>query len=47
MAEVMHKVLLKSTKATFAATSFIAISAYEGTTIDNNQWLSIHLYMVQ
>jgi hypothetical protein len=45
--EVMHKVLLEATKAAFATTSFITVNANEVTIIDNIQWLSIHLYMVQ
>ncbi len=47
MAKVMHKVLLKATKATFVHANFIVVNADEVTTIDNTQWLSIHLYMVQ
>jgi hypothetical protein len=35
--------LLEATKTTFAANSFITISAYEVATIDNTEWLSIHL----
>jgi hypothetical protein len=47
MVEVMHGVLLEATKTTFVVTSFITISANEVTTIDNNKWLSIHLYVMQ
>jgi hypothetical protein len=47
MVKVMHNVLLKATKATFVCVNFIAIRANEVTIIDNTQWLSIHLYMVQ
>ncbi len=43
----MHKVLLEAIKAAFATTSFITVNADEVTIIDNIQWLSIHLYMVQ
>ncbi len=42
----MHKVLLDAIKATFAVASFIVVED-KVTTIDNTQWLSIHLYMVQ
>ncbi len=42
----MHKVLLKATKATFAFGNFNVVSVDEITTIDNMQWLSIHLYVV-
>jgi hypothetical protein len=37
MVEVMHGVLLEATKTTFAANSFITISAYEVATIDNTE----------
>jgi hypothetical protein len=47
MVEVMHDVLLKATKAAFARANFIVVSADEVTTINNTQWLSIQLYMVQ
>jgi hypothetical protein len=47
MVEVMHDVLLEATKAAFACANFIDVSVNEVTTIDNTQWLSIHLYMVQ
>jgi hypothetical protein len=44
--KVMHIVLLETTKSTFFIATFIAISAYEVTKIDNTQWISIHLYVV-
>ncbi len=47
MAKVMHNVLLKATKATFVHANFIVVNVDEITTIDNTQWLSIHLYTVQ
>jgi len=47
MVEVMHVVLLEATKATFVDAPFIAVNVDEITTIDNTQWLSIHLYVVQ
>ncbi len=43
----MHGVLLETTKTTFIDTSFITISVDEIMAIDNTQWLSIHLYVVQ
>jgi len=42
----MHKVLLEATKATFAFANFSVVSVDDITTIDNTQWLSIHLYVV-
>jgi hypothetical protein len=47
MVEVMHKVLLEATKAAFVVVSFIVVTIDEVTIIDNTQWLSIHLYVVQ
>jgi hypothetical protein len=47
MVKVMHDVLLGATKATFVCVNFIVIHVDEVTTIDNIQWLFIHLYMVQ
>jgi len=47
MVEVMYIVLLEATKTTFVATPFIVVSVDEVTMIDNTQWLSIHLYVVQ
>jgi len=43
----MHEVLLEANKSTFSLANFIVINAYEMTTIDNIQWLSIHLYVVE
>jgi hypothetical protein len=47
MAKVMHKVLLEAIETTFTIASFIIISANEVIAIDNTQWLSIHLYVVE
>jgi hypothetical protein len=47
MAKMKPRVLLEATKATFAIASFITFNADEVITIDNIQWLSIHLYVVQ
>jgi hypothetical protein len=47
MVEVIHIVLLEATKTTFVVAPFIVVSVDEITMIDNTQWLSIHLYVVQ
>jgi hypothetical protein len=47
MAKVMHNVLLDATKVAFASITFISIFKEKMVTIDNVQWLSIHLYVVQ
>jgi hypothetical protein len=44
MVKIMHIVLLETTRVTFVATIFIAISANEVMVIDNTQCISIHLY---
>jgi hypothetical protein len=47
MVEVMHSVLLNVTKATFPSIAYTSISTNEVKTINNTQWLSIHLYVGQ
>jgi hypothetical protein len=47
MVEVMHVVLLEVTKATFVVAPSIVVNVDEVTTIDNTQWLLIHLYVVK
>ncbi len=47
MVEVMHIVLLEAIKATFVVAPFTTISVDEITMINNTQWLSLHLYVVQ
>jgi hypothetical protein len=43
MVGVIHVVLLEATITTFVVAPFIVVSVDEVTTIDNTQWLSIHL----
>jgi hypothetical protein len=47
MVEIMHDILLDSTKATFCFASFIIVFADEVMTINNTQWLFIHMYVIQ
>jgi len=47
MVKMMHKMLLEATKIAFVCANFFVVNADEITTINNTQWLSIHLYMVQ
>jgi hypothetical protein len=47
MVKVMHNVLLDAMKVAFTSITFISIFKDEMVTIDNVQWLSIHLYVVQ
>ncbi len=43
----MHNVLLDAMKVAFTSVTFISIFEDEMVTIDNVQWLLIHLYVVQ
>lgn len=43
----MHSVLLDVTKDAFTSIAYIGIFIDEVMTINNTQWLSIHLYVVQ
>jgi hypothetical protein len=47
MVEIMHDILLDSTKTTFVFASFIVVFANEVMTINNTQWLFIHMYVIQ
>jgi hypothetical protein len=46
MAKVMQDIILDSTKD-FVVVSFIVVFVDEVMTIDNTQWLFIHLHVVQ
>jgi hypothetical protein len=43
----MHSLLLDVTKVAFATIAFITVNANKVTSINNTQWCSIHLYVVQ
>ncbi len=47
MAKVTRIILWKVTKVTFVTTIFLVINVNEVIMIDNTQWISITLYMVQ
>jgi hypothetical protein len=47
MAECMHKFVLQNTKTIVWDFAFFALSAYEVTTINNKQWISVHAYVMQ
>ncbi len=47
MVKVLHVMFLEFTKITFVIANYIVINVDEVTTINNTQWLSIHLYVVQ
>jgi hypothetical protein len=46
MVEAMHSQMLQTTKAFVQKILFILMSCDEVTTIDNQSWLSIHLYVI-
>jgi hypothetical protein len=47
MVEVMHNVVLRATKVVVQKSPFISISCDEVTTIKNQSWLSIHVYVIK
>ena len=47
MAEAMHEIVLQSTRDAITDCNFISCSADEVTTINNQQWISMHIYVMQ
>jgi hypothetical protein len=47
MVVIMYAMLLNAMKVAFVPNAFIRIFANKITMIENIQWLSIHLYVVQ
>ncbi len=46
MAKIMHQILIKSTKVVVQNVRYIVISCDEVTTIDNQSWCSVHVYVI-
>ncbi len=46
MAKTMHSLVLQAIKVVVQKTLFILVNCDEVTTIDNQSWLSIHLYVI-
>ena len=47
MATSMATIISQKTKTVIQEARFLAISANEVTTIDNQSWLSLHIYVCQ
>jgi hypothetical protein len=47
MAEFMHQVVMKATRAVVQITHYVVFNCDEVSTIDNQSWLSIHCYVVE
>jgi hypothetical protein len=47
MVKVMHNVVLWATKVDVQKSPFIFVSCDEVTTIDDQSWLSIHVYVIE
>jgi len=47
MAKCMHKIVLQNTKTIVGDSTFFTLSVNEVTTIDNQQWINVHVYMMQ
>jgi hypothetical protein len=46
MVEAMHQVLLHTIKVVVDKSLFFAVSCDEVTSIDNHNWLSMHVYVI-
>ncbi len=47
MVEVMHNVVLWATKVDVQKSPFISVSYDEVTTINNQSWLFVHVYVIE
>jgi hypothetical protein len=47
MVETMHNVVLRTTKIVMQKSPFIYVSCDEVTTINNQSWLSVHVYVIK
>jgi len=47
MVRAMHHVVLKQMKVVLQQTKFISISCDEVTTLDNQSWIFVHVYVVE
>jgi hypothetical protein len=45
MVEAMHNIVLQAIKECVQKTKFISLNCDEVTTIDNQSWLSMHVYV--
>ncbi len=47
MVEAMHNVISQATKVVVKKSPFIFVSCDEATTIDNQSWLFVHVYLIE
>jgi hypothetical protein len=47
MVEHLHHVVLDATKMLMNSSNYVNLSCDEVTTLDNQSWANIHVYMVQ
>jgi hypothetical protein len=47
MTEFMHQAVMKATRAIVQVAHYIALSYDEVSIVDNQEWLSIHYYVVK
>jgi hypothetical protein len=47
MVEAMHDFVLTSTKAIMQAINYFFMNVNEVTTLDNWQWISVHVYVMK
>ncbi len=47
MVQHMHGIIFKATKPTMGTSQYLSLICDEISTIDNQSWLSIHVYVVQ
>jgi hypothetical protein len=47
MVEAMHDVVLTSIKAIGQAINYFCVIANEEITLDNQQWISVHVYVMK
>ncbi len=46
MAEVMHDIVISATTKVIASTKHIAVSHDEVISVDNHNWISLHVYVI-
>jgi hypothetical protein len=46
MAEVMHDIVISATAKVIASTKYNAMSRDEVISVDNHNWISLHVYVI-
>jgi hypothetical protein len=47
MAKAMHDIVLTSIRANVQVVSYFSMSANEMITLDNQQWINVHVYVTK